>query len=46
MTDMENRLLNRKTEITILQLDFESEDNVSAKISNQKEYLDSDFEII
>ncbi len=46
MTDMENRLLKRKTEITLLQLDFESEDNVSAKISNQKEYLDSDFEII
>ena len=46
MTDMENRLLKRKTEITLFQLNFESEDNVSAKISNQKEYLDSDFEII
>ena len=46
MTDLDNRLLKRETEFTLFELNFESADELSAKVVNSKEYLDKDFEII
>ena len=46
MTDLDNRLLKRKTEFTLFELNFESAEKLSAKVVNLKEYLDKDFEII
>ena len=46
MTDLDNRLLKRETRFTLFELNFESADELSAKVVNSKEYLDKDFEII
>jgi hypothetical protein len=45
LTDLENRLLTRQLELTLLDIRFESGDDFNFQVSSQYERLDEDFEI-
>ncbi len=45
LTDLENQLLTRRLELTLLDIRFESGDSVDFKMSSRYERLDEEFEI-
>ena len=44
-TDLENRALERRVNLTLFSVDFHAGDSVSVAVTPQYEYLDDDFEI-